>query len=143
MAEPDEPTTTVNVKNMPVAAWRRAGDRARANDETLGQWLSRAIHQLADREAGTGRVIPPARPATPEQPRQTAEEMAAAAQLLAAMAATLQAMTAAASAGMPPARRHVAQISAAAASVARTGALPAIRRATPGRLVGYSGEGEP
>lgn len=50
----------MTVKSMPVAARLRATTRAQANGETMAEWLTRAINQLAEREASGPREIPPA-----------------------------------------------------------------------------------
>jgi hypothetical protein len=57
-----ETTTTVNIKAIKVAAWERAKTAAGRNDETLGNWVSRACEQLAAAEAGGPRLYPPATP---------------------------------------------------------------------------------
>lgn len=53
--------TTINVKSVSVAAWDRAKKAATKQGEAMGEWLSRAINQLADIEAGP-REFPPANP---------------------------------------------------------------------------------
>lgn len=58
MDNPDDRNTVINVKGVSVKAWERAKTAAAKQDETMGAWLSRAINQLVDREAGP-REFPP------------------------------------------------------------------------------------
>ena len=60
----DDQKTVINVKAVSIAAWEKGKAAAAKADETMGTWLSRAIIQLADREAGE-RYIPPAKPVKP------------------------------------------------------------------------------
>jgi hypothetical protein len=57
-ANPAYETTTVNVKSMPVDAWNMAKAASSKTGETLGEWLARAIRQLAEREAGVREISP-------------------------------------------------------------------------------------
>lgn len=52
-------TTIINVKAVSADAWSRAKNAANRQGEAMGVWLSRAIAQLADREAATPREFPP------------------------------------------------------------------------------------
>lgn len=121
MDNPDTETTTVNVKGMPVSAWKLAREAAGRTDETLGEWLSRAIRQLAEAERSGPRVIPPA---TPAEPRQAVdlEAVAAAAtglgEMMKGMAALAQAS------GVMPAERTVRGVYAAAARIGRPPRAP-------------------
>ena len=54
----DDEKTTINVKGVSGKAWERAKTAALKQGEPMGPWLSRAINQLADREAGP-REFPP------------------------------------------------------------------------------------
>ena len=65
----DDGKTTINVKAVSARAWERAKGAAVKQGETMGAWLSRAINQLADGEAGP-REFPPARvpPVEPVRP---------------------------------------------------------------------------
>jgi hypothetical protein len=62
MDNPDDEKTTINVKAVSARAWERAKSSAIKQGETMGAWLSRAINQLADAEAGP-REFPPVKPA--------------------------------------------------------------------------------
>lgn len=48
-------TTIVNVKSMPVEAWNLARASANRRDETMAEWLTRAIYLLAQHDA-EGRI---------------------------------------------------------------------------------------
>jgi hypothetical protein len=90
MANPDDEKTTINVKGVSAKAWERAKNAAKKQDETMGDWLSRAANHLADREAGP-REFPPALQANlpPEMvkpPSLTAPELAGLMQGMAALA---------------------------------------------------------
>lgn len=61
----DKPTVPVTVKAMPVAEWKRAKDAAEKQDQSMAEWLARAINQLADREAGEREVFPNQAPVSP------------------------------------------------------------------------------
>ena len=61
MGNPDDERTTINVKGVSVRAWERAKASAIRQGQPMGVWLSRAIVQLADMEAGP-REFPPANP---------------------------------------------------------------------------------
>jgi hypothetical protein len=61
---PDEEKTIVNIKGVVVQSYDRAKKSAHKNGETMGSWISRAMDQLANLEAGE-RYIPPANPANP------------------------------------------------------------------------------
>lgn len=50
--------TTINVKAVNLKSWEAAKRAASRSGETLGQWVSRACDQLAEREAGE-RIYPP------------------------------------------------------------------------------------
>jgi len=69
----DQPDRTPwTIKSVPVAIRQRATERAKNNDETVGEWIERAVLAQADREANT-LVIPPGKPeqteALPAAPR--------------------------------------------------------------------------
>lgn len=49
------------VKAFPVEARLRAGKAAAQRGESMGEWMARAVHVLADMEAGD-RVYPPVKP---------------------------------------------------------------------------------
>lgn len=53
-----------NLKNMDDDSWEVAKAAAARSGETIGEWLSRAAHQLAQLERGD-RVILPGQPAHP------------------------------------------------------------------------------
>jgi hypothetical protein len=55
-------TITVNIKAIRAASWANAKLRADAADESMGEWVSRAIDQLAAAEAAGPRLIPPVKP---------------------------------------------------------------------------------
>lgn len=57
----DDDKTTINVKSISVKSWEAAKRAAARSGETLGQWLSRACDQLAEREMGE-RIYPPVIP---------------------------------------------------------------------------------
>jgi hypothetical protein len=134
----DEPTTTVNVKHMPVAAWKRAGDRARANDETLGSWVSRAINQLANLEEQGDRLILPGRPATPPPAGRDAAELVPLMQGVAAMLREAAGHAAASGRPIPPGMAK--EVHAAMRDLSREArGLPAIRRVKRRPEIGYTG----
>jgi hypothetical protein len=83
MANPAAKKTIINVKGVDVQQWERAKTCANRSDETLGEWLSRAVKHLADMEEG-GREFPPG---VPDRPRQamTPEQVAALMQATAAL----------------------------------------------------------
>lgn len=62
MDNPEGDKTTINVKAVSARSWERAKASAIKQGQTMGAWLSRAIDQLADAEAGP-REFPPANPA--------------------------------------------------------------------------------
>lgn len=63
MPKPDDAgRVTINVKSVSSYAWDRARAAATRQGETMGEWLSRAVTQLTDREASAARELPPARP---------------------------------------------------------------------------------
>jgi hypothetical protein len=92
--------TIVNVKGISVPSWDRGKAAANRAGETMGSWLSRAIDQLADREAGQ-RYIPPDVPANPSAPRPEID--------LREVAAVLHAMG---QAGVPVQKRVVSVVNA-------------------------------
>src|SRR5262245_20031622 len=53
-------TMIVNVKGMPRDVWEQARRSSSRTGETLVEWLTRAIRQLADAEAAGDRILPPA-----------------------------------------------------------------------------------
>ena len=61
MANPEAKKTIINVKGADVEQWERAKTAANRADETMGEWLSRAVKHLADMEEG-GREFPPGSP---------------------------------------------------------------------------------
>lgn len=56
----DEETQIVNIKGVLSKEWERARGIAGRNGESMGQYVSRALAQLADREAGAN-LVPPER----------------------------------------------------------------------------------
>ena len=82
MPEDQPRTAPVNIKSMPVDVWARMTQAKEKQGETTAEWLTRAINQLADREAGE-RYIPPGEavgpgPITPSvrEIRETIEHLA-------------------------------------------------------------------
>jgi hypothetical protein len=55
---PDE-TAPMTIKAVPIAARKRAVEAAGRQDETMGEWMTRAITRQAEMEAGNA-VLPPA-----------------------------------------------------------------------------------
>jgi hypothetical protein len=135
MDNPDTETTTVNVKGMPVSAWKLAREAAGRTDETLGEWLSRAIRQLAEAERAGPRVIPPDTPAAAQQPADLSDAAAGLAGLMQGMAALATASS------VPPSKAAVRDVYAAARDLARVArGLPAVKpRANPRPKIGYTG----
>jgi hypothetical protein len=76
--------TIVNVKGISVPSWDRGKAAANRAGETMGSWLSRAIDQLADREAGQ-RYIPPDAPANPPTVQRSEIDLREVAAVLVAM----------------------------------------------------------
>lgn len=83
MDNPDDDKTTINVKAVSGRAWEKAKSSAIKQGETMGTWLSRAINQLADREASGPRELaplpvnlPPAVNSLATQPRSVLEQLA-------------------------------------------------------------------
>lgn len=58
MDNPTDDTATVNVKNVRKDAWERGKAAALRSGEQMGPWLSRAIDQLANLEAGERYILP-------------------------------------------------------------------------------------
>src|ERR1700754_1971710 len=89
MANPGEETTIINVKSVSAAAWEKAKKAANKQGETMGAWLTRAVTQLADREAEQPREFPPVKPAAnpPRPGTMAASEVAHMMQAMAALAA--------------------------------------------------------
>jgi hypothetical protein len=56
--KPDDPLTIVTVKGVEVEAWKRAKECAKARDEMMGPWLSRALTLLADQQE-RDKLFPP------------------------------------------------------------------------------------
>lgn len=61
---PSDERTIINVKGISVNSYDRAKNAANKAGETVGSWLSRAMDQLANLEAGE-RYIPAAPQANP------------------------------------------------------------------------------
>lgn len=98
----DDGKTTINVKSVSVAAWERAKSSALKQGETMGAWVSRALNQLADDEAGP-REFPPS-PANPS-PREVKPDSSGASVSMADVAVLMQGIAAVAAAtGQPPAK---------------------------------------
>ncbi len=74
---------TINVKGVRAEAWERAGAAAKRQDQSLGEWVSRACDLLADMESGE-REFGPSQPVKPRK-ELTPEQVAA---LLQGVAAT-------------------------------------------------------
>src|SRR4051794_41178946 len=85
----DEATQTVNIKGISSKEWEKARGIATRNGESMGEYVSRALAQLAEREAGE-RFFPPERfspvvppdlpstiPALPDNPGIALPEVAA------------------------------------------------------------------
>jgi hypothetical protein len=72
---PEVKRTIINVKGMDAEQWERAKSAANRQDETMGEWLSRAVKHLADMEEG-GREFGPGAPVNPRQ-SMTPEQVAA------------------------------------------------------------------
>lgn len=133
MATPDAETTTVNLKSMPVSVWNRAKNCANRQGETLAEWLTRAITQLADREESAPRETVQGgqdsrRDSQPDRPRAQAPELAPT-----DLEALVRAMTMAAeSSGVPIPKatgQHVLAVGAAHLRAAR--GLPAPKPRAP------------
>ena len=102
MDNPDEAKTTINVKAVSAKAWERARNCAGKHDETMGEWLSRAINRLADLEEHGTTVEPPANPEKPVRGFSAAPE--AVAEMARGMAVLAQAT------GVMPAKRDVRRV---------------------------------
>lgn len=76
MDKPQDDRQPVTIKAMPVAAWKRAREAAEKQDQSMAEWLARAINQLADMEAGA-RVTMPGKPDKPEAPAMPAADLEA------------------------------------------------------------------
>jgi hypothetical protein len=83
MGNPEVKRTIINVKGMDAEQWERAKLAANRQDETMGEWLSRAVKQLADMEEG-GREFGPGE--RTERKPLTAEQVAALMQAAAQLA---------------------------------------------------------
>lgn len=92
---------TINVKAMSAHAWDRARAAATRQGETMGEWLSRAVTQLADREASAARELPPLAKPGPDLGRINPMPSPLAAADLADLMRSMGAL-AAASGTMPP-----------------------------------------
>lgn len=91
MDKPDRPTTVINIQGIDVDAWQLAKVAAKRRGETMGEWLSRACAQQANREANDG-IIMPGQEAKPlstvsEKPRTYDAEVQSISVLLTAMGA--------------------------------------------------------
>lgn len=133
MDNPDDAKTIINVKGIVVRSYERAKKAANAANETMGSWLSRAMDQLANLEAGE-RYILPASPANhaPVPPPQAVD--------LSDLAAVLTALT---QAGLPVQKRigrHINAILndrlAASRGLPTEGKLPVERQLNLGRVAG-------
>jgi hypothetical protein len=62
MDNPEDERTIINVKGINIRSYEGAKKAANKAGETMGSWLSRAMDQLANLEAGE-RYIPPDNPA--------------------------------------------------------------------------------
>lgn len=123
-------TTTITVKAVPVSAWTRAKEAAARNDETMGEWLARAINQLADREAG-GRLFAPGQTAPDAPPPPTPAEIEG------MMRAAAEVSKAAAVPVPKTAARHFFALLTAVGRQAR--GLPAVKpRSLTGRRIGQT-----
>jgi hypothetical protein len=83
MGKPEVKRTIINVKGMDAEQWERAKLAANRQDETMGEWLSRAVKQLAAMEEG-GREFGPGE--RTERKPLTAEQVAALMQAAAQLA---------------------------------------------------------
>lgn len=104
MENRDEERAPKTIKAMPVRAWNRALAQAAKSGESMAEWLTRAIDQLADREAGE-RVLPPPAP----QPGPSVRDNPAAGMAPQDMAELMQAAVAAAQASGVPLPKSVAR----------------------------------
>ena len=90
------------MKAVSAKAWERAKNAAAKQDETMGEWISRAANQLADREAGPREFQPQSvanlAPEMVKPPGLTAPELAGLMQGMAALATAT---------GTPPAKADV------------------------------------
>lgn len=93
--------TIINVKGMDVEQWERAKTAANRADETMGEWLSRAVKHLADMEEG-GREFGPSERISERKPL-TSEQVAALMQASAQLALAV---------GKPAPARHAAGLRA-------------------------------
>lgn len=84
MDNPEVKRTIINVKGMDAEQWERAKTAANRQDETMGEWLSRAVKHLADMEEG-GREFGPSERVSERKPL-TAEQVAALMQAAAQLA---------------------------------------------------------
>jgi hypothetical protein len=89
MDNPTNERTTVTVKGLSVTAWNEAKKAATKTGEPMGVWLSRAIVEQANREAGRPRELPPEKP-TPLTPDQLTARMTAVGQLGSSIASIKQ-----------------------------------------------------
>ena len=67
MDNPADDRVTINVKSVSAKSWERAKVAANKQGQTMGEWLSRAINQLANNEAGPREL--PALPAANLKPK--------------------------------------------------------------------------
>jgi len=89
MDNPTDKRTTITVKGLSVTAWNEAKKAAAKAGEPMGAWLSRAIVEQVNREAGRPRELPPEKP-TPLTPDQITARMSAVGQLGSSVASIKQ-----------------------------------------------------
>lgn len=91
MSDRANQVTPWTIKGMPVAVRKRATECAQRLDETVAEWMTRAVNRQADMEA-RNVVIPPGKP----EANRVAQEPVSMPQLdLAGLGAAVQAVTAA------------------------------------------------
>ena len=75
----DGEVTTVNVKGVRISTWEKARAAARRDDESMGEWLTKALEHYTGLQAGP-RELPP-------EPITVAPQLGQACELLHALAA--------------------------------------------------------
>jgi hypothetical protein len=83
----DDAKTIINVKGVSVEAWEAAKKAANKQDQTMGEWLTRALNHLANLEAGPREFLPI--PAANPDPETVNPNQAAALAALATLAPVL------------------------------------------------------
>lgn len=105
MDNPSDDRVTINVKSVSAKSWERAKVAANKQGQTMGEWLSRAINQLANNEAGPREL--PALPAANFRP-ETGNPGPSAAMSAGDLADMMRGLAALATAsGTPPAKADI------------------------------------